>query len=164
MRYDAGGLRDRRGCAFVAALRATSARTPIALRSGPVGFAWPGTISAQQLVVTLGPPDTATSFAIADLTAKAGADIAGRFTGTDVRLYAVPLDLLGASGDWRYADGRLTLTDGAFRLEDRQAARRFEPLAAEGATPDAGGQRDHRRRAAARACHRPRRHARRPRA
>jgi hypothetical protein len=32
---------------------------------------------------------------------------------------AVKLDVLGASGAWRYADGRLTLSDGSFRLADR---------------------------------------------
>jgi hypothetical protein len=134
VRYDAGnGLRIAAGAPSLQ-LTGHLGETPIALRSGAIGFAWPGTITARQLVVTLGPEGTATSFAIADLTAKAGADVAGRFAGTDVRLYAVPLDLLGASGNWRYADGRLTLTDGAFRLEDRQAARRFEPLAAEGAS------------------------------
>jgi hypothetical protein len=51
-----------------------------------------------------------------------------------VHLFSVPLDLLGASGEWRYADGRLTLSDGSFRLEDRRDPDRFEPLTASGAT------------------------------
>src|SRR5690606_34530402 len=49
-------------------------------------------------------------------------------------LFAVPLDLVGARGNWRYADGRLTLSDGSFMLQDRQEPDRFHPLEAEGAT------------------------------
>ena len=82
----------------------------------------------------IGPPATATSFAISDLSAQVGDDVAGRFAGADVRLYAVPLDLLGAGGEWRYADGRLALSGGSFRLEDRQDPDRFNPLVADGAT------------------------------
>lgn len=135
VRYGAHGLGLAAGAPALQ-LAGRLGETPIAIRSGAVGFAWPGTISAKQLAVTLGPAETATSFAVSDLTAQAGADIAGRFDGADVKLYAVPLDLLGASGSWRYADGRLMLADGAFRLVDRSPRQswRFEPLAAQGAT------------------------------
>lgn len=135
LRHGAGGLRLAAG---VPALDVTGrlGETPIAIRSGPVGLAYPGALSARSLSVTLGLADTATSFAIEDLSARIGADIAGRFSGTDVLLNAVPLDVRDASGAWRYADGRLTLTEGAFRVEDRNPARRFEPLAVRGATLD----------------------------
>lgn len=133
VRYDSRGLRIAAGAPSLQ-LAGRLGETPIAIRSGAVGFAYPGAVSARQLVVTLGPAGTATSFAISDLTARIGEDIAGRFEGADVRLYAVPLDLLGASGNWRYAGGRLALTDGSFRLEDRLEADRFRPLAAEGAS------------------------------
>lgn len=132
VRYGAGGLRVAAGAPSLE-LSGLLGETPIAIRSGPVGLAWPGALSARQLQITLGPPDTASRFAVEDLSAQIGETIAGRFTGADVRLYAVPLDLLGAKGAWRYAGGRLTLSDGAFRLEDRQNPARFEPLAAEGA-------------------------------
>lgn len=108
--------------------------TPIAIRSGAVGMAWPGTLSARELLVTLGPADTATTFAVEDLSARMGGELAGRFEDADVRLFAVPLDLLEASGDWRYVDGRLTLSDGSFLLKDRQDPDRFHPLEAEGAS------------------------------
>lgn len=130
--YGPGGLRVAAGAPSLE-LTGSLGETPIAIRSGAVGFAWPGALSARQLEVTLGPADTATHFALADLSAQIGEDIAGRFAGADVRLYAVPLDLLGASGAWRYAGGRLVLSDGAFTLQDRQTPARFEPLAAEGA-------------------------------
>jgi hypothetical protein len=133
VRYDGRGLRIAAGAPSLQ-LAGRLGETPIAIRSGGVGFAYPGALSARQLVVTLGPAATATTFAVNDLSARIGEDVAGRFEGADVRLFAVPLDLLGASGDWRYANGRLTLTGGAFQMEDRQEPDRFHPLVAEGAT------------------------------
>jgi hypothetical protein len=133
VRHGAGGLRVAAGTPSLQ-LSGSFGETPITIRSGAVGLAWPGALSARELEVTLGPAETATRFALADLLAQIGEDIAGRFSGADVRLYAVPLDLLGANGAWRYADGRLALSDGAFTLLDRQSPARFEPLAAEGAT------------------------------
>ncbi|MEO6042228.1 MAG: YdbH domain-containing protein [Croceibacterium sp.] len=133
LRYGPGGLRLAVGAP---SLRLTGrlGQTPIAIRSGPVGFAYPGTLSARQVDVALGPPATAQRFLISGLTARVGKDIAGRFEGTDVRLFSVPLDVHGASGNWRYAGGRLTLSEGDFRLVDRQSPARFEPLVARGAS------------------------------
>ncbi|MXP40958.1 exoprotein [Altererythrobacter soli] len=133
VRYGASGLQIAAGAPSLD-VAGLLGETPIAVRSGPVGFAYPGALSARELQVTLGPSDTATSFAIANLTAQIGKNISGRFAGTDVRLYAVPLDLLGAEGNWDYTAGRLSIADGSFRLVDRQEAARFEPLAARGAT------------------------------
>ncbi|HEY6816421.1 MAG TPA: YdbH domain-containing protein [Croceibacterium sp.] len=133
VRYDGRGLRVAAGAPSLE-LAGRLGETPIALRSGPIGFAYPGAVSARQLLVTLGPAETASTFAIADLSAQIGEDLSGRFAGTDVRLGAVALDVLGASGAWRYADGLLVLSDGAFRLQDRINPRRFEPLVARGAT------------------------------
>ena len=36
-----------------------------------------------------------------------------------MQLAAVPLDIREASGIWRFADGRLTLSQTGFRLSDR---------------------------------------------
>jgi hypothetical protein len=133
VRYGAAeGLRIAAGAPSLE-LSGQLGETPIAISSGPIGIAWPGALSARQLQVTLGPAETATRFALEDLSARIGEDIAGRFEGADMRLYAMPLDLLGAHGAWRYADGRLTLSDGGFALEDRQNPARFEPLTATGA-------------------------------
>ncbi|MGH6785398.1 MAG: intermembrane phospholipid transport protein YdbH family protein [Novosphingobium sp.] len=108
--------------------------TPIHIASGPVGFAIPGALAARRLDIALGPAATATRFRIDDLTAKIGKDIAGRFAGSDVHLFAVPMDLLGASGAWRYAGGKLSIDGADFTLQDRRAEARFQPLSASGAT------------------------------
>ena len=106
--------------------------TPIRIASGPVGFAVPGALVARGVDVALGNPAQPSRFRLASLTARIGAgfagDIAGQFGGTDVRLAAVPLDLLGAQGSWRYAGGTLRIADGTFQLVDRRADSRFQPL------------------------------------
>lgn len=108
--------------------------TPIRIASGPVGFAYPGVITARAVDVSLGPPATASRFRIAALTARAGRDIAGTFDGSDVSLFAVPLDLRDVRGNWRYVDGVLTLANGSFRLEDREQVDRFQPVITRDAT------------------------------
>lgn len=107
--------------------------SPIRLRSGPVGFAYPGVLAARSLDIELGPTATASRFQIANLSARIGQDVAGTFAGVDVRLAAVPLDLLDAAGQWHFAGGRLALAGASFRLEDRQLDDRFRPLVAQGA-------------------------------
>ena len=104
--------------------------TPIRISSGPVGFAWPGRVSASELDIALGPPATASRFTISDLDAELGKNIAGSFAGGEVLLDAVPLDIVDASGRWDYIDGDLTLVGGSFRLLDREQPGRFEPLVA----------------------------------
>lgn len=108
--------------------------SPIRIASGPIGFAWPGQLSARSLAVQLGPEATASHFRITNLSARIGSDIAGRFSGSDIMLGAVPLDLREANGDWRYAGGALQIGNAAFRLVDREAETRFEPLMARGAS------------------------------
>ncbi|MET1754593.1 YdbH domain-containing protein [Novosphingobium sp. RD2P27] len=120
----------------VAALDLTGrlGQTPIRIASGPVGFAYPGLITARQVDVSLGPVDTASRFRIASLTARAEQELSGSFDGSDVLLNGVPLDLHNTRGDWRYAGGVLTLSDAAFRLEDREQVDRFQPLVARDAS------------------------------
>lgn len=125
-----GGLRIAAGAPRLD-LAGVLGSTPIRIASGPVGFAYPGVMTARGVDVALGPAATASRFAISNLQARLGRqNVAGSFTGADVRLAAVPLDLRDATGDWRYAGGALSLTKGAFRLLDRQADARFEPLIA----------------------------------
>jgi hypothetical protein len=107
--------------------------TPVRIESGAVGFAWPGTLAARAIDVKLGPARSASRFRIERLSARTGSDIAGTFANATVALDAVPLDLSEISGRWRYANGILTLSDGALRLTDREQIDRFQPLVAEGA-------------------------------
>jgi hypothetical protein len=105
--------------------------SPIRIRSGAVGLAWPGSLAARALDIELGPPATASRFRVGNLSAKIGRDVAGSFSGSEVRLAAVPLDISDAGGTWRFADGRLTLARARFRLSDRQVDARFQPLLAD---------------------------------
>jgi hypothetical protein len=133
LHYGSAGLKIAAGVPSLD-VGGTLGQTPIAIRSGPVGIAYPGTMTARQLLVTLGPRATATTFAVNNLTAQIGKTVAGRFSGTDVKLFSVPMDIVEASGAWDYGGGRLHIGNGAFRLVDRQKPPRFEPLVSRGAT------------------------------
>ena len=129
LRSDARGVRFAAGAP---SLNVTGrlGSTPIRIASGPVGFAIPGALAASKLDIVLGPESSANRFQITNLTARIGQDVAGRFAGSDVRLNSVPLDILGAEGAWRFANGALTISGAAFRLEDREQDDRFRPLIA----------------------------------
>ncbi len=105
-------------------------QTPIRLASGPVGFAYPGTLSAAQVDVALGPAATASRFRVSNLSARVGKEIAGSFTGADVRLAATPLDITDATGRWRYAANRLSIDGASLKVSDRVDPPRFAPLVA----------------------------------
>ncbi|MFM2372429.1 MAG: hypothetical protein RIS85_2151 [Pseudomonadota bacterium] len=108
--------------------------TPLTLKTGAVGFAWPGVLTAKAVDVQLGPADTATRLKLADLDARLGKDFTGTFAGVEAQMAAVPLDVAGAAGQWRFADGALVLSQVGFDLTDRLAPQRFEKLRGEGAT------------------------------
>jgi hypothetical protein len=127
LRSDREGLRFAAGAASLD-LSGRLGQTPIRISTGPTGFALPGTLAASDVRIGLGRPSSEARFNLASLTARIGDDIAGSFSDTEMRLAAVPLDLLAAEGAWRYADGALTIADGRFRLVDRRADARFEPL------------------------------------
>ena len=131
VRSGAGGLRIAAGAPSLN-VAGMLGRTPIRIAGGPVGFAVPGSLAARSLDVALGPAAHASRFRLANLTARIGNDLTGAFAGTQVLLAGVPLDLLDASGTWRYAGGRLVIADGSFRLEDRNTDDRFQPLSGRG--------------------------------
>ncbi|GGN47297.1 hypothetical protein GCM10011349_15380 [Novosphingobium indicum] len=112
--------------------------TQIRIASGPLGYAQngtqPGVIAAKALQVDLGPEDSASHFAIADLNANVADQVAGRFDGADISLFAVPLDMHQTTGDWAYKDGVVTVDGASFVLVDRQKAARFKPMMARDAT------------------------------
>ncbi len=133
VRQDGSGLRVAAGAPSLD-LAGRLANTPIRLRTGAVGFAYPGALSARAVNVALGPAATASTFRISNLSATFGREIAGKFSDADVRLFAVPMNLVKTSGSWRYTGGVLGLADASFRLIDREADVRFNPLVAEGGT------------------------------
>ncbi|MCB2061032.1 MAG: YdbH domain-containing protein [Novosphingobium sp.] len=108
--------------------------TPIRIVSGPLGFAYPGKLTARSLDVALGPADDPSRFRVADLEADVGGEVSGSFSDAEVYLSAVPLDLTQASGNWRFSNGVLAIEEGAVGVSDRQTDARFQPLVAQGAS------------------------------
>ncbi|MFC4295658.1 YdbH domain-containing protein [Novosphingobium tardum] len=134
VRNGRGGLRIAAGAPSLD-LAGRLGATPIRIASGPVGFAYPGVMTARRVDVALGPAATASRFSLSNLEARlAPGTVEGRFDGTDVRLAATPLDVTDATGRWRYAGGRLAISDATLKVSDRNAEPRFAPLVARGAT------------------------------
>lgn len=127
--YGAQGLRIAAGAPQLA-LTGELAGTPISLASGPIGFAWPGNLSARDVEVALGPASEASSFRVSDIRATLGREIAGTFEDADISLFAVPLDLRQTAGRWRYAGETFAIEGASFVLEDRSEEDRFNPLMA----------------------------------
>ena len=131
--YGEGGLRLAAGAPSLD-LAGELAGTPIALSSGPIGFAYPGNLSVRDTTVALGPDREASHFRVSDIQATLGSEIAGTFEDADVALFAVPLDLRQTAGNWRYAGGAFAIDGARFVLEDRGETDRFNPLMARDAT------------------------------
>jgi len=133
LRYDASGLDIAAGAESLD-LSGTLGETPITVASGPIGFAWPGTMKAERIDIALGPPETASRFTIANLAGELGEVVGGRFERADIRLAALPHDMIDMSGDWTYSNGRFAIGGGALTMVDRAQAARFNPLVVHGAT------------------------------
>lgn len=130
---------DRNGPIFAAStarlnVMADFGGTPLAIASGPVRIAYPGTITAADLRIALGTGDQAIRFSASEFAADmTGGTVAGQFGGTEARLPAIPLDITKASGTWSFADGSFRIDGGAFTVTDRQTPARFSPLVSQGA-------------------------------
>ena len=105
-------------------------QSPIRIASGPLGFAWPGNIEARSIDVALGPAGSISHFRISGLSARLGSAVSGQFEDAEIMLDAVPLDLRDVSGKWRFAEGRIEVSDGSLRMEDREQVKRFQPMIA----------------------------------
>ncbi|PKB24969.1 dicarboxylate transport [Novosphingobium kunmingense] len=108
--------------------------TPLRMRSGAFGFAWPGAVAANNLVIELGPVNEATLLNVRTLRGTMGAVSSGTFAGTDFKLANVPLDVFDAGGRWRWVGKDMALSGVSLRLEDRLADARFRPLVARDAS------------------------------
>ncbi len=127
LRYGEAGLQVAAGAPSLD-LSGTLGSTPIRVSSGPVGFGYPGDVTAREAVVSLGPIASASEFRISELDARFGNGVSGEFSGAEVRLNGVPLDVSELAGRWGYSDGRLSIDDASFVLTDREEPDRFEPL------------------------------------
>jgi len=133
VRSDARGIRVAAGAPALD-LSGSLGETPIRLKAGATGLAWPGFLAARDVDVELGAQEAPTRFRLSEINARIESDVRGSFAGAEAYLFSVPLDLTEATGEWAYSDGVLTLSGGAFRLVDREQPGRFEPLVARDAT------------------------------
>ena len=133
LRSDARGFRVAAGTPGLA-LQGLLGTTAVRLRSGPVGMAWPGALAARAIDVSLGPVANPTTLKIAQLRASLGKIITGQFSGTELKLNAVPLDVFDAAGNWRFANSELTVAGASLTVKDRLPDARFYPLVAQGAS------------------------------
>ncbi|WP_128892870.1 YdbH domain-containing protein [Erythrobacter sp. HKB08] len=129
LRYSGAGLRIAAGTPGLS-LSGTLADTPIRLTTGAAGFAYPGVATVREIDLELGEGEGTSTFRISDLDARFGGEdgIGGAFSGARIALGPIPLDLEEAEGEWSFADGRLAIANGSFRLLDREEPARFYPL------------------------------------
>lgn len=130
---------DANGFAFGASvpqlqLEASLDGTPLALKTGELALSWPGGLAVRDTSVVLGQAGSAVRLEMETLAADTGDVIAGSFAGATAAMDFVPLDISRGSGNWRYADGVLSLGELSFTLSDREAEARFDPLVASGAS------------------------------
>lgn len=106
--------------------------TPFRLASGPLDVNWPGAVTTSDLAVTLGAPSAPNMINLTDVSMDIGERVFGQFSGLEVKLDAVPMDILEGAGAWAYDDGVITIADSSFRVIDRNGDEldRFEPLIA----------------------------------
>lgn len=120
------------GGARIAAPRLTGAlggsALTLAARGGEVGFG-DGGLRIDGLTARLGDGSAPSRLEIALLSGRiADGGITGDYSGAGGQIGAVPLLMSEVAGDWRLADGVLTL-DGGLRVADARAdAPRFNPL------------------------------------
>jgi translocation and assembly module TamB len=109
---------------------------PASLAASRIVLRYPQPFALEGLTARIGDGDSEMRLAAASLTGSLAGEIAGAFQGGSARLAAVPLDLGAISGSWRFADGAVQVSEGAFTLTDRPEAgqARFFPLIATGAS------------------------------
>lgn len=135
LRSDGAGTRLAAGTAGLN-LAGTLGTTPIRLKSGAVGFAWPGRIAARAIDVSMGSLAEPSTLKVASFDGTLGKVITGRFAGTELKLFQVPLDILDGAGDLRFADQKLAITSASAMVKDRETDARFYPLLTRDATVD----------------------------
>lgn len=135
LRSDGRGTRLSAGTSGLS-LAGTLGTTPIRLNSSAVGFAWPGAIVAKAIDVSMGPLDKPSTLKVAEFNGTLGKVITGRFTGAELKLFQVPLDISEGAGDLRFANQEVAITGTSLRVADRENPSKFYPLIARDATLD----------------------------
>lgn len=133
LRSDARGTRLAAGTTGLN-LSGTLGTTPIRLKSGAVGFAYPGKLVARAIDVAMGPLAKPSTLKVALFSGDLGKAVTGHFSGTELKLFAVPLDMSEIEGDLRFADNDLDITGASLRVTDREKPAKFEPLIARDGT------------------------------
>ena len=126
---DARGIRLAAGTTGLN-LAGTLGTTPIRLRSGVVGFAYPGKLVAKAIDVSIGPLAKPSTLKVALFSGELGKAVTGRFSGTELKLFAVPLDMSEVEGDLRFANNELDITGASLKVTDRTKPAKFEPMIA----------------------------------
>ncbi|MGH6697077.1 intermembrane phospholipid transport protein YdbH family protein [Sphingopyxis sp.] len=111
------------------ALRGTSGSSPFSLKSGPANIDLSAMRWSLALAdIRLGEGESVTRFSAQSLSGRATPQgMAGDLSGANGKIGAVPLNMSEIAGQWRFANGALTL-DGGLLLTDAAPDPRFFPL------------------------------------
>jgi hypothetical protein len=111
------------------ALRGTSGSSPFSLKSGPANIDLSAMRWSLALAdIRLGEGESVTRFSAQSLSGRATPQgMAGDLSGASGKIGAVPLNMSEIAGQWRFANGALTL-DGGLLLTDAAPDPRFFPL------------------------------------
>ncbi|QTD56007.1 intermembrane phospholipid transport protein YdbH family protein [Parasphingorhabdus cellanae] len=101
--------------------------TPLALSSGALGFSMSKGMTAENVSVRMGTPDSMTKFDMALVSAAFGRVVTGKIKGGEGQIANVPLLFDDVDGDWRFVDGAF-LADAQLRVRDAKQVERYRPL------------------------------------
>ncbi|MEO9600523.1 YdbH domain-containing protein [Parasphingorhabdus sp.] len=101
--------------------------TPLSISSSLLGFSLANGLTAENVGVQLGDPDSMTSLNMATLSAAFGGAMSGTIEGASGQVANVPLLMENIDGNWRYENGEF-LADASLRVRDEEPVERFKPL------------------------------------
>jgi Dicarboxylate transport len=127
LRSDGGGTRFAAGAGKLD-LAGTLGGTPILLRGEGLGFAWPGKLAVRNIDVVMGDAAKPSTLKVARFDGMLGKVITGTFSGAELKLFPVPLDMFDGTGNLRFANNELEITGASLRVVDREKEARFYPL------------------------------------
>lgn len=111
---------------FVA--RGNLGSAPLSAKSASIRFSLNEGFVARDVAVTLGQEESATDFAVAELTGRfGGGGMNGTLQGGSGQIGNIPLLIDEAAGNWRYLNNALTL-DSNLKVLDAEQVDRFKPL------------------------------------